>query len=123
MIDNARQTQAHLRRRSRTKHVSRATIRKRHYAPPSPLIAELVALLIRERKRAGMTQQGLARALRRQQSWVSRLENGTRSRLYVDEFLGIADVIGFDAAAMLRKVIDAQQQQQRITEDETCATR
>jgi ribosome-binding protein aMBF1 (putative translation factor) len=63
----------------------------------------LVQLIIEERKARNIRQEQLARALRQNQSWVSRLESGQR-RIDVAEFLMLAEVIGFDPYKMLRRV-------------------
>ncbi len=55
----------------------------------------LIALLIRERERAGLTQSALAAKLGEYQSFVARLESGQR-RVDVVEFLELAEAIGFD---------------------------
>jgi transcriptional regulator with XRE-family HTH domain len=63
----------------------------------------LVELIIQERKSRAIRQQGLAKLLRQQQSWVSRLETGQR-RIDVVDFLNLADAIGFDPTKVLREV-------------------
>jgi transcriptional regulator with XRE-family HTH domain len=65
----------------------------------------LVEQLVAERKRAGLTQQGLAKALREHQSWVSRLESGDR-RIDIEEFIMLGKIIGFNPISVLRKVVD-----------------
>jgi transcriptional regulator with XRE-family HTH domain len=67
----------------------------------------LVELLVAERKKAGMTQAGLAKALKQHQSWVARLEGGTRD-IKIDEFVKLGAVIGFDPVAMLREAMMAK---------------
>jgi transcriptional regulator with XRE-family HTH domain len=66
----------------------------------------LIALLIKRRKAAGMTQAQLADRLGKSQSLIARLESGQR-RVYVVELLKLAEVLGFDAGkvvAAVRKV-------------------
>jgi transcriptional regulator with XRE-family HTH domain len=61
----------------------------------------LVKLLVAERKKAGITQVGLAKALKQHQSLIARLESGKRG-IKIDEFVKLGAVIGFDAPLMLR---------------------
>lgn len=63
----------------------------------------LIALLIKEREAAGMTQTELAKALGQYQSFVARIESGER-RVDVIEFLDIAKVLGFDPKAVIAKL-------------------
>lgn len=63
----------------------------------------LVALLIAERKAAGLTQAEVAKKLRRYQSVVANIESGQR-RIDVVEFLEIADAIGFSPGRMIEKL-------------------
>ena len=65
--------------------------------------ATFTNLLKEERKSAGLTQAQLSKKLRRPQSYVSKYERGER-RLDVIEFLEIAKGIGFDPAALLKKL-------------------
>ena len=60
------------------------------------------AFITSERLRAGLTQQDVAAALDQPQSWLSRIERGSRQRVNVVELLALAQVIGFDPAAALR---------------------
>jgi len=72
------------------------TIRsKRHKA--------LIAMLIKERKAAGMNQTELARELGQYQPFVARVESGQR-RVDVIELLDIAKAIGFDPKAAIAKL-------------------
>jgi HTH-type transcriptional regulator/antitoxin HipB len=66
----------------------------------------LARLLVEERKRRKIRQQKLARRLKQHQSWVSRLESGTR-RIDVIEFLDLAEAISFDPSVALKKIRDA----------------
>ena len=63
----------------------------------------LVDYVIQRRKRAGLTQQQVAKKLRRYQSYVTLVETGQR-RIDVVEFMDLADAIGFDAPEALRKL-------------------
>jgi transcriptional regulator with XRE-family HTH domain len=67
----------------------------------------LIELVVAERKKAGFRQVQLAKKLKRSQTWIARLESGER-RLDVVELIDLAEVIGFDAPAMVAAV---QQQQ------------
>lgn len=60
-------------------------------------------LLITARHSAGLTQAQLASKLHRPQSYVSKYENGER-RLDVLEFLELADELGLNVSAFLKKV-------------------
>ncbi len=55
--------------------------------------------LIEMRRLAGMTQQQLADALTREQSFVWRIENGER-RLDLLEFFWVCEALGQDARAV-----------------------
>lgn len=61
----------------------------------------LIALLVARREAAGLTQSQLAAKLGQYQSFVARLESGER-RVDVVEFIALADLLGFDAAAAIR---------------------
>lgn len=63
----------------------------------------LIALLIKERKAAGLNQTELAKALGQYQSFVARVESGER-RVDVIEFLDIAKAIGFDPKIAIKKI-------------------
>ena len=60
----------------------------------------LITLLIQKREQLGMTQSELAGAIGEYQSFVARLESGQR-RVDVVEFLRLAKVLKFNAAAVL----------------------
>jgi transcriptional regulator with XRE-family HTH domain len=64
---------------------------------------KLVALIIEERKAAGLTQADVAKKLRRFQSIVANIESGQR-RIDVVEFLDLAEAIGFDPARLIEKI-------------------
>ncbi len=63
----------------------------------------LTALLIKERKAAGLTQAMVAKKLGRYQSFVATIEQGQR-RVDVIEFIDIAAAIGFSAEKALGKL-------------------
>ena len=63
----------------------------------------LAALLVEARREAGLTQVELAEKLGRKQAYVSKYETGARG-VDVLELMEIADVLGCDAAELLRKL-------------------
>ncbi|MBI1327495.1 MAG: helix-turn-helix domain-containing protein [Alphaproteobacteria bacterium] len=65
---------------------------------------ELISLLVKARKDAGITQQELAKSLKKPQSFVSKYESCER-RLDIIEFVQVAKFIGCDYKKMLSKVI------------------
>ncbi len=65
----------------------------------------LIDFIIRRRKEAGLTQEELARRLRVYQSFVARIESGER-RVDVVEFIKLGEVLGFDPAAAIRKLME-----------------
>lgn len=67
---------------------------------------EFSRLLVEERQNAGLSQQEIADRLGRPQTYVSKCERGTR-RMDVVEFLEIAEVIGFDPIALIKKLRSA----------------
>ncbi|MFD9900958.1 multiprotein-bridging factor 1 family protein [Mesorhizobium sp. NPDC059025] len=64
----------------------------------------LIALLIKKREAAGLTQVELAAKLRQYQSFVARLESGQR-RVDVVEFMKLAEILGFDASSAIKKLL------------------
>lgn len=66
--------------------------------------AAFCALMIETRLKAGLTQDQLARRLRKPQSFVAKYENGER-RIDVIEFMTIARAIDADAISLLRALI------------------
>jgi transcriptional regulator with XRE-family HTH domain len=58
-------------------------------------------LMIDARRKAGLTQQELAKRLRKPQSFVAKYEGGER-RIDVIEFIGIAGAIGADPGRILK---------------------
>lgn len=67
----------------------------------------LIALLIEKREAAGLTQSDLAAKLGEYQSFVARLESGQR-RVDVVEFIELAELLGFDASAAIKKLAAGQ---------------
>lgn len=63
----------------------------------------LCDLLMKGRKKAGITQTQLAKKLGKPQSFVAKYEGGER-RLDVIEFLEVAEIIDADAFAILKKL-------------------
>ncbi|MBA8900029.1 helix-turn-helix transcriptional regulator [Phyllobacterium sp. P30BS-XVII] len=63
----------------------------------------LIAMLIAKREAAGFTQAELADTLGEYQSFVARLESGQR-RVDVVELIGLAQVLGFDAAQLVKAI-------------------
>jgi transcriptional regulator with XRE-family HTH domain len=61
-------------------------------------------LLIEARKRAGLTQQQLAKRLSAHQSFIAKYEGGER-RLDVIEFLAITRAIGADPVRLLKALM------------------
>lgn len=62
-------------------------------------------LMIAARKRAGLTQQELAKQLKRPQSFVAKYEGGER-RLDVVEFITIVRAIGADPLRVLKSLLN-----------------
>ncbi len=69
----------------------------------SPRQKALIALLIEQRKKSGLTQAQLAKRLRRYQSFVATVESGQR-RIDVIEFLDLAEAVGFDPIDVIKKL-------------------
>ena len=66
--------------------------------------AAFCELMIEARKTAGLTQQDVAKRLKKPQSFVAKYEGGER-RIDVVEFLKIARAIGADPLRILRMLI------------------
>ena len=64
---------------------------------------KLIALIIAERKAAGLTQADVAKKLRRYQSIIANIESGER-RIDVVEFLELAEAVGFDPTQLIEKL-------------------
>lgn len=62
------------------------------------------AVLADSRERAGLTQQQLAKLLRKPQSFVSNYERGQR-RIDVLEFLRIIETLDAEPIAVLREIL------------------
>jgi len=60
-------------------------------------------MLVEVRKKSGLSQQEVADRLGRPQTYVSKCERGTR-RMDIVEFLEMADVIGLDPVAFIKKL-------------------
>ena len=65
------------------------------------LYEQALKQLVAARKKAGLTQAEVAKALDRPQSFVSKYESGERL-LDVAEYLAIARILGSDPIRMLR---------------------
>lgn len=63
----------------------------------------LIEFIIKERNDADLTQVQVAKRLKRYQSYVTLIETGQR-RIDVVEFMDIADAIGFDAPAAIKRL-------------------
>ncbi len=72
----------------------------------SEAYAKLVAVLLAERRRKGLTQQAVADRLRRPQSYVAKIEGGER-RLDMVEFIALSRALGADPHALFRDVLAA----------------
>lgn len=71
----------------------------------SPQHLRLREILIAARKKAGLTQQEVAEALDRPQSFVAKYEGGER-RLDVVEFIQVARALSADPARLLRSLLN-----------------
>src|SRR5262245_60563659 len=72
----------------------------------------LIKLIKAERQRKGIRQAVLAKQMKKQQNWISRLEKGDR-RVDVCQFLQLADLIGFDAIEALHSIDQARNKNKR----------
>lgn len=66
--------------------------------------AAFCELMIAARRKAGLTQQDVAKRLKKPQSFVAKYEGGER-RVDVVEFLKIARAIGADPVRILRALM------------------
>jgi transcriptional regulator with XRE-family HTH domain len=66
--------------------------------------AEVGAALADAREKAGLTQQHLAKRLRKPQSFVSNYERGQR-RIDILELLRIVDALGADPVGLFREIL------------------
>ncbi|ATZ96564.1 helix-turn-helix domain-containing protein [Dickeya fangzhongdai] len=64
----------------------------------------VIKILREARIKQGITQENLANALGRPQSFVAKIENGER-RLDVVEFAHIAHLLSVDASTVLEKIV------------------
>lgn len=70
---------------------------------------QLVIKTIRSTRVAkGITQEKLAQAMNRHQSFIAKIESGER-RLDVIEFAYVAQLLGIDPALLLQRVMDKLQ--------------
>jgi transcriptional regulator with XRE-family HTH domain len=60
----------------------------------------LARTIAQHRRKAGLTQAAVARALGEPRAWVARIESGRR-RIDVVEYLALAEAIGFDPTKAL----------------------
>jgi transcriptional regulator with XRE-family HTH domain len=67
----------------------------------SPEHVAFCDLMIKARKKAGLTQHEVAKRLKKPQSFIAKYEGGER-RIDVVEFLAIARAIGADPVRILR---------------------
>lgn len=70
-------------------------------------------MLVEERKKSGLSQQEVADRLGRPQTYVSKCERGTR-RMDVVEFMDMAEVVGFDPVAFIKKFRPVQNKRKPI---------
>jgi transcriptional regulator with XRE-family HTH domain len=69
--------------------------------------AAFCAVMVAARKDAGLTQQALARRLKKPQSFIAKYEGGER-RLDVVEFVAIVRAIGGDPVKLLRDFVSGK---------------
>jgi transcriptional regulator with XRE-family HTH domain len=70
----------------------------------SPELAAFGELMVAARKRAGLTQQKLAKRIGKPQSFVAKYEGGER-RIDIVEFIGITRAIGADPVRLMRALV------------------
>ena len=75
-------------------------------SPQSDLRRRLRDLLVASRRQKGLNQGEVARKLGKPQSYVSKYETGER-RLDVIEFIEIAEAIGVQPLALIRRMLSA----------------
>lgn len=66
--------------------------------------AMLRQMLMGERNNAGLKQSDVSSALNKPQSYISKIERGERGMDLI-EFIEIAEVVGFDSADFIRRLI------------------
>lgn len=71
----------------------------------SPQYKKVLVRLVELRTQAGLSQRDLARKLKREHSFVWRIETGRR-RLDIVEFLWLCQAVGQDATAVYRKIVN-----------------
>lgn len=71
----------------------------------SPEYKKVLVRLVELRTQAGLSQRDLARILKREHSFVWRIETGRR-RLDIVEFLWLCQALGQDATAVYRKIVN-----------------
>jgi transcriptional regulator with XRE-family HTH domain len=59
-------------------------------------------LVMEKRKRAGKSQEGVARSIGRPQSYISNIESG-QHRLDIVELIQLAEAMRFDSGAFVKK--------------------
>ena len=72
----------------------------------TPEYEQVLARLVKMRKDAGFTQRQLAEKLKREHSFVWRIEKGER-RLDVVEFFWVCEALGFDASKVYASLYEA----------------
>lgn len=65
---------------------------------------KLISFLVQIRKEAGMTQDQVAKALGKPQSYVSKYENGERSLDFI-EVIDVIEVLELEPATEINKLI------------------
>lgn len=70
----------------------------------SPAYRVVIETVVEERKKAGLTQRALADALKKQPSFVAKIEKRER-RLDLVELVAIARALGVRENDMLRKIV------------------
>ena len=70
----------------------------------SEIYAKLIEILVRQRKDRKIKQVDLAKQLGEVQSFVSKYEQRER-RLYVAEFIAIAQALGLDPAKIVKDLV------------------
>lgn len=69
----------------------------------TPKYKQLCKMLVEERQKANLSQASLSSKLGVNQTYVSKYELGER-RLDIIELMEIADAIGFDILALIKKL-------------------
>jgi len=74
--------------------------------------AEVGAALADAREQAGLTQQQVAKRLRKPQSFVSNYERGQR-RIDVLELLRVVDALGADPIGLFREILKRKRRESK----------